>query len=275
MSTVQVITMDWADLRARWLEAYATKQWRSQPTMGNLIAGDWSDVKGSGRWSAPATGADTKRWIETGYYAEGFTLNPVETKPHKRRRACWSEDDGEPDIGRLYGGSDEYLLHSAKRDSIPGLELEIEYGFSGSTPPDAITEYGAWLTKLISALEGNGYDLAVTIIVRCTALFRGQDPMTRTDLRIIVKRAGELSDFTSWSALFSPNGFRHLVFCSMGIAGDAIGRQCARGLGGPVTSGWSIKRDDNLITIGCDSRGESGVPIEQLNNEAREAGLIQ
>ena len=272
MPIVKVIDISFDELRERWLQARREGRWQSQEILDGCAA-IWADDS-DGEW-AGGTGADTERWLLEGYFQPAFALNALNVEPRPRSRATWNEEDGDLDPGRLYGGADEFYLGQADRDAIPGVTIEAEYNFGAASPPETVAQYGDWITSLASALEAEGYDLEIVLVIRTMDLFRYQAMLTRTDIRLTVKEAGTVSDFTNWSALLAPTGFRHLIFAAFGLAADALDLQLANGLGGPVSSGWGCEMEGGLISITCDSRGAYEIPIEQLNAEAKAAGILQ
>ena len=93
--------------------------------------GDCAYCRGRGTTSwEGARPADTLEWIEDGFRAREFTHAAEYVPKHDKRRAFWNEDEGEVDLGRLYGGFDDFFMDSQIRPSRPGMRLQIEYSFS-------------------------------------------------------------------------------------------------------------------------------------------------
>lgn len=263
------LTILWHDVRERFTQLADGGGWKSQPTLerhGEM----WRSSRKDG-WNGGSLD-DTRRWLAEGYHSPLFaTQDLAPQRNRRRRRAHWSADDGDVDVGRLYGGSDEFYLTRGARDSRPGMTVEVEYAFASIVGAKVIEQYGAWVASLIGTLESKGYDLEVALSSTVdNAWARGSERMVT---RVVVKQRNEVSDFASWSVLFSPTGFRHLFFTALGLAGDQAKRQCHATLGTPITSGWSVKVEDGTIRIGCDRRG-SGDPQSILTAKAQEAGLL-
>ena len=90
------------------------------------------------------------------------------------------------------------------------------------------------MAGLLGRWSPTGYDLEVDMWIPLDGLFQagaGRLYGKRDNVLIRVKRPNEVSDFTEWSALFAPTGYRHLGFCAKLVAGDKIGLVCSSGLG--------------------------------------------
>jgi len=256
-------TFNWIDLKDKFLDLAKTRAWSSQDDIANVVLG-------GGSWSG-GTVADTVGWLENGYRAPEFsTQEDVGDYSRRRRRAHWDSEDGDIDVARLVGGADDFYLTRADREGKQGLSIEVEIGFRGGVRASTIARYGAWVTSFVGALESRGYDLEVAIVSSATGVIRGGGS---TDLRIVVKRPNEASDFTSWSALFAPTCHRHLIFTARGMAADLAGQE--GGCGGSNHYGWTVRydKDNNTVRIGCASEGNDD-PTQQLTAQAKAAGLL-
>jgi hypothetical protein len=91
-----------------------------------------------------------------------------------------------------------------------------------------------------------------------------------------VKRENELSDFTNWSVLFSPTGYRHVGFCAKLVAADKLGMYASSSLGMTLEGdGWHLDYDkeNSILKIRVDQRGAerfNGDPFPEA--EAQRAG---
>lgn len=220
---------------------------------------------------------DTIEWIEEGFRAREFTHAAEYVPKHDKRRAFWNEDEGEVDLGRLYGGFDDFFMDSQIRPSRPGMRLQIEYSFSWDTSPHILAQYGAWCAGFIRSLEMSGYDLVVDMWIHLDDLYQG-DYGQRTNLLVRVKRENEVSNFTEWSALFSPSGYRHLGFTAKCVAGDKIKKAAVSSLGTCIMGHtWDVKYDRAqstvLVTAAQVSRNSNN-PYKELNKAAIREGLL-
>ncbi len=242
------------------------RQWHRDPYTGK-----------NDKWEGGCAG-DTLGWLDNGFYAKEFEHSADYVELGIKSRPAWNEEDGEADAGRLLGGYDSFFMANADRPHRPGLRLQIEYSFAWTVPNAIIREYGAWCAGLISSLETSGYDLTVDMWIYLDSLFEDQRN-TRTSVLTRVKRENEVSDFTGWSALFAPTGYRQLGFLAKCLAGDKINKRARGSLGTTIAGrGWGVEylKDQSTVKIRCNQQAYKGskLPIDELNKQASEAGLI-
>ena len=238
-------------------------------------------------WTGGSHG-DTLDNLRNGYRAEEFIHSAAYVPMAPKKRPTWNDEpDGDLDMSRLYGGYDDYYMVQADQEKKPGIRMMIEFAFAAGVANSTIQKYGAWVAGLIGALESTGYDLEVDMWIPLDGLFqadRGGDDYygNRDNVLIRVKRPNEVSDFTEWSALFAPTGYRHLGFCAKMVAGDKIGLVCSSGLGMTLGGqGWGLEYspEDSVLKIRVDQRGHGmfggdAFPVERLNEQAVALGLI-
>src|SRR5262245_33331119 len=162
------------------------------------------------KWEG-GSGAETIGNLKTGYKAPEFRTAAERVPSQKRRRSSWNARMGRPDATRLICGDPNFFRKSVKRDRKPGLKLVIEYAFAAGVDAATVRNYGAWCAGLLKSLESQGYDLTVDLWSPLDGLF-ADAPRQRENVYVRVKKAGERSDFTEWSAIFGPTGLRHLLF---------------------------------------------------------------
>jgi hypothetical protein len=235
-------------------------------------------------WSG-GTWADTMGWTRDGFRAPEFRHSAEYVPMAKRPRPQWNEEpDGDLDIGRLYGGYDNpYLVHS-EAERKPGIRVMIEFAFAAGVSRTTIEKYGAWVAGLLGSMEASGYDLTVDLWIPLDTLFVDRkNPGMRDNVLMRVKRENEVADFTNWSVLFSPTGYRHVGFCAKLVAGDKLGLKASESLGWTLASekGWHLDYDkeNSILRIRVDQRGAERFggdpfPREKLNKQAAEIGLI-
>lgn len=226
--------------------------------------------------------------LRNGYRAPEFVHSAAYVPMSPRKRPSWhDEPEGDLDVGRLYGGYDSAYLVPAEQEKKPGLRVMIEFAFACGVANKTIEQYGAWVAGLLGALESSGYDLMVDMWIPLDGLFIGKNREDyysdkRDNVLIRVKRSNEVSDFTEWSALFAPTGYRHLGFCAKMVAGDKIGEVCDSGLGttlGGYTWGLEYDKEESILKIRVDQRGADmyggdKFPKDRLNEQAKKLGLI-
>lgn len=261
-----ITVMEWHDVRAKYLECVAEGAYKGQPNFTGPM--DWKINEG---WYGGSI-EESVGWVNNGFFSPLFSTYSIPTTPRRRNRCVWSEDEGDVDIGRLLSGADDYYLTKGEREVKPGLSININMSFNCMVDAETTAEYGAWCASLIGALEANGHDLEVTIDSRSDGLWSNSGNQTT---RIIVKRSNTLSDFTSWSALFSPTGHRHLMFVALVKTAEQNGKKVAPHLGHPKGNGFQVTRQGHIISIDCSSFGNPDVSVpEDLTKSAKECGLI-
>lgn len=270
--------IDWSDVKDRFLRSVDKgENWPTQPVMNEKLRNLHRDPYAQDQWEG-GSGAETLQYLREGFRAPEF-LNAAEYVPTAQKtRNVWNEEDGDVDSGKLLAGDDDFFLGAQKRLSKPGLRVQIEFAFAWSVNAKVIQEYGAWCAGFLGALESEGFDLVVDMWIPLDNLYVG-DRDVRSNVLIRVKRPNEVSDFTEWSALFGPTGYRQLGFTAKCVAGDKIGKQAVSWLGTTIGGkSWGVEYDvqDALVMITANQRagGSERLPKDKLNREAIEAGLL-
>lgn len=227
------------------------------------------------------TPAQTLGWVRDGYYAPEFAHSAAYVPMAQKKRPTWSEEpEGDIDLARLYGGYDDPYMVPADQERKPGIRVMIEYAFACGVSSKTIEQYGAWVAGLLGSLESSGYDLTVDLWIPLDQLFQGIPG--RSNILIRVKRENEVSDFTEWSAIFAPTGYRHLGFISKLVAGDKIKKHTSDSLGrtiGGKSWGLDYDKENSILKINVDQRGHhmyggDAFPKDRLNEQAKKLGLI-
>jgi hypothetical protein len=271
----QTIRIEWADVKRRFIDSVRHgKPWRQaqQDALQRLHDTPYAVNEWEG-----GSGAQTLDWLDNGFYAPELQAAAQIVPTSERVRAGWSEEDGDIDVGRLYGGYDDFYLEVSPSETKPGLRLTADVFFAASTSPQVVKDYGAWIAGLIASLETAGYDLEVALCTPVSALYDGAKG--RQNVQIAVKRPGELSDFTEWSALFSPTGLRHIVFTAFGVASESIGKRQTAHMAMSLTpqqATWGVTYDaaENHLHISVAQRGPRTFPAELLGGMLADCGLI-
>jgi hypothetical protein len=217
------ITVEWADVKRRFVASVRDGE-RWGQAMQSTLRGLHDSPYRPNDW-AGGSGADTLGWLDDGFRSADFEEAAIPVPVAEKVRVGWHEEDGDVDLGRLYGGYDDFYLKTSPSETRPGLKVTADCFFAASVSPATVRAYGAFVAKVIGTLEAQGYDLEVELAARVTALSDSRSRSQRDDVCIKVKRPGELSDFTDWSALFAPTGVRHLVFTAFGVASEKVGEQ--------------------------------------------------
>jgi hypothetical protein len=279
MDKIERIRLDWADLKNRLLDSIERgKPWGQamQKTLREMHDAPYFHSEWRG-----GSGADVLGWIRDGFFAEELQASADQIPVATAVRSGWSEEDGDVDAGRLYGGFDDFYYEVSERDAKPGLRIEVDMFFAALCSPSTLKQYGAWVASLIGSLEANGFDVEVDLVLPIRALYDGAAARARQDVIVTVKRAGELSDFTEWSACLSPAGTRVLMFTAFGLASQKIGKKQTSFMSMSLDSnerpwGVSFDREENLLQITANQRqsGAEAFPIDRMNDQLGEAGLV-
>lgn len=278
-SKSQNIVIEWADVKDKFRDCVELgKSWQSQPVMGSRLSAIHRNPYEKNTWEG-GSGADTLEFLRNGFRAEEFLHSAEYVQQALKKRPSWSDADGEVDTGRLLAGRDDFFLTRAERESRPGLRLQVEFAFACGCSAKTIQDYGAWVAGFIASLESSGYDLVVDLWIPLDDLYEGDPYGMRSNVLVRVKRSNEVSDFTEWSVIFGPTGYRHIGFTAKCVAGDKIGKRATSSLGhtlGGKTWGIEYDREKSNVMITVNQRAYQGenFPMEKLNKQAREAGLI-
>jgi hypothetical protein len=225
-----------------------------------------------------ATGFDLASWVRNGFRSKSFNSIAERMPMGLQHRPTWNEEEGDIDVGRLYGGFDDYMMGPVEQKAKPGIRIQFGFCFSCGVSNEIIAEYGAFIMALIAGMESEGFELTVDALIAVRDPFVGENGVTN-NLLVRVKRAGEASDSLNWSVLFSPVGFRVLGFEAICMAGDRLGKATNGHLGYPATGHkWDLTYDHetSTVTIMCNSSAYSGeqVPAEALLKKAVDEGLL-
>jgi hypothetical protein len=276
---VQNIVIDWSDVKWRFIRCVEKgERWQSQRVMGDRLATYHNNPYEEHKWEGGKP-SDVLQNLREGFHAPEFAHAAEYVPIAMKLRNSWNEEDGDVDPGRLLAGRDDFFLGAQKRLAKPGLRVQIEFAFAWTVSAKTIQEYGAWVAGFLGSLESSGFDIIVDMWQPLDSLFKNDGWETRTNVLTRVKRPNEVSDFTEWSALFAPTGFRMLGFTALCVAGDKIGKVTDDSLGNTIggkTWGVEYDRDEATVRITCNQRAGKAekFPKELLNQQAIEAGLI-
>jgi hypothetical protein len=225
-----------------------------------------------------ASGADLSEWFKNGYRAEAFENLADRVPSALQNRPVWSDEDGDLEVNRLYGGFDDFYMGMAERPAKPGIRLQIEMAFAAMVKQKTIEEYGGWVNSLIGSMEAYGIDMVIDLWIPLDDLFEG-DHGVRTNVLVRVKNANEVCDFTDWSILFSPGGYRQVGFAAKCVAGDRVGKRVNSYYGNTIggkTWGLDYDRDESIVRITVNQRAMQweAIPFDALTKKAVEIGLI-
>lgn len=222
----------------------------SQPALGTLSS-IWKADRQSSFFGAKT--AQVIGWVDNGYTPKDFTQPIRPPAAPKRRRMRYSEDEGELHIELALSGSDRPFVEPyVTRPKRAGFRVQIGMQISASVDAKHIAQYGEWIAGMLQRFETEGLDVSVDIT--STVREWTVNGTTRDTICVRVKEIGERNDFRSWSALFSPAGFRTLVFTAYGLAADKIGKKADIGFGYPdAGKAWDVRYDpsERVLYVQC------------------------
>jgi hypothetical protein len=227
----------------------------------------WSESKNSD-WSG-ATGEDMRAWISRGFHVEGLRNVGIDIHPERMRRKLKYSEEGEMQIDLMLSGFDYPFLEWEKREKKPGMRIDIGLCFNAHIDVKVIAAYSKWIAQALYAIELQGIDAEVNLAMVTRGTYRSRPILTRTLIR--VKKENEASDFTNWSAMFSPAGFRMLGFTAFNEIGDRNGWEALSSLGSAEGSNsWNVGWDEEsrILRISEDQRG-SVFPAEIMSDKLR------
>jgi hypothetical protein len=205
--------------------------------------------------------------VDNGWEAEGMRLKPGKPQVDRIRR-IYDDMEGELDVDRALMGDERYYVKRQRKVRQAGLQINVQYNFSGGVDAKVLADYGQWIAGLIAGLQGKSFDLQIDVFSRVMMTFGQRMDEVRTNIR--VKRFGRRSSLKSWGALFSPTGYRNLGFCARMMACSEARVMCHGGMGAPLAPGWDVTLDGRVLTITCNA---GGTPFPREFMDAKLAAL--
>lgn len=272
----EVTTFEWSELKSFYandkhpeLTRSANREW------WNRFVPKWE--KNDGSSTQGGTGckrSEMKTWLQSGFHVEGLNSPPGDLMPNRERRRMLFTEDGELQVDLALSGFDYPFLEWERRERKPGMRVNVQLNFASIVDQREINKYQLWVARLLYTLEEIGYDLEVNVAFKGSHLFGGNPDKVKAVL-IRVKGENEASDFSQWSALFSPGGWRHLGFTSILMANDRHGTDIFYGVNRNHDSPWGISFDSETRTmeITCDAMGSRPFPEGEMTE--RFQGIMQ
>lgn len=262
------VLVEFSEVKAKWLSLYYGEKWHSQPNFDSQ-----ERFRKGGPWNKfQACSPDEMfQWVQNGFTSPEFPISDEYT-PHREDRRMIFSDEGELDLTLAWSGHDFPYLSWETIPKKPGIRIVAQFQFSASVKSKVITEYGAWLAGILSGLESQGYDIELDLACLVSKLYTNSSYGSEETVLVRVKRENELTDFSEWSALFSPGGFRMLFFTALALAGDKSGRKVNGSLGIPRAHKFDAQYETDTATLTISTNGSAGkFPLEEMSNKVREA----
>jgi len=260
-------TLDYTDLTDAWLEVADGRNPlhpRQAPGLDSLRAMWQQDPAWVG-----ATVPEMKDRVKHGFTAAGMTLKPARNvRPRSKYRYA---EEGELQIDLALSGHDMPFLNRQPRKRQAGLKLDVELAVLGGTQASVLEAYGRWVAELIQGLQQRGADLEINIVSSARNV-AGRPGVCTT--RVRVKRFGRKSSLKSWGAIFSPSGFRMLIFLARTMTADKYGIACHAAMGGSFGPSFGVEFDpkDRHLTVKCGANAHT-FPVDLMNEQLAELSI--
>lgn len=263
------VVVEYAEVKATWMKMYAGEI--PLPKQKNFLRQfDGSCQRGGSKNSWIGASADEMfDWLNNGFRSPEFPIGEDYT-PHRQGRKLMFADEGELDLALAWSGHDYPYLRWSEIERKPGIRIEAQMNFGGFVDSKVIAEYGAWLAGLLEGLETQGYDIELDLVSLTRSKYVGSHGgIDKTIIR--VKRENELSDFTEWSPMFSPAGFRMLFFTAYAIGAEKLGKILSLGHGMPTGNRFRAEYNAETATLFLGSHKDSvSFPMERMTREVNE-----
>lgn len=231
-----------SELREKWLAAFRGSEMPNLSAANSRVLqaklNDWR--KYDAAEFSGATGAEMESNLVNGFIVPGlseFDSNAIPVRKRQRPRFNDCEGDFRHDL--FLSGDENHFIDWTKRETMPGVSVEISMGFRASTPAEVINEYNRWILQALVAFETAGVETSVSIYNRGTSRF--VESSGATEYFIEVKREGERNDFTDWGAILGPGSYRILGFFTIILAAENNGCKCNSGFGSSATKEWGVE----------------------------------
>lgn len=265
--------IEWADVKRQFVSCVRDGARWNQP-QGERLARLHADPARSDRWEG-GSGAFTLGVLENGFHSPAFTANPARIPQAQKRRGKWNPHAGRPSGFKLQVGDPNFRKRRVRQSRKPSIRVKVQAAWSGAVNVQDIAAYGACVAGLLRSLEQQGFDLTVDLWICLDRLFSDRTGSgQRENVYVRVKRSGQRADFTEWSGVFGPTGYRHLIFTAKCVAADKLGLRATSSLGGCIRSAYGITYDRAAgeIEITCSQNGS--FDADSFRQQAKDAGLI-
>ena len=264
-------TIDFSALKNQWLAYVDGRLTPESPWLAQAVQ-DWKTARPGG-WSG-GNAKQVAEWCRDGYSAGELAGDFGEYHETRDRRRLVFGETGELHADLAMSGFDYPFQEWTPRRRKPGLAVHIEFTFAASTPAKVVEEYGRWIAQMVQRFETSGFDLEVSLSIPGIGTY--QDDRTRKDVtHIRLKRENEASDFSDWSAMFSPGGFRVLGFTALALGGVFHKTEVCSSLGMPDGKGqWNIEwsPETRLLNVRCPNHSDS-FPADKLTKQLETVGV--
>jgi hypothetical protein len=133
-----------------------------------------------------------------------------------------------------------------------------------------VNAYQRWIAQALQTLDENRVDMEVSLVVN---VVNGDNDQygVKHSTKIRVRESGQASDFSNWSPMFSPGGFRMLGIMAIGKHVAKRGGSVNPSYGQALDYGkWTVdyNETENLMVIG-NSDGREAFPEFEMTEKLR------
>lgn len=210
------------------------------------------------------------RWLSDGYESETIQSLQDFTPPlREKRRYIFDEEGDEIHLDLAWSGADNFHSQWTKRETIPGVSIEVATCFSFGASAQPINDYNRWVCKVVYSLETSGVDCEINTVCQDRNLFN--DGEIRTTV-VRLKSENEATDFLSFSAMLGPPAFRSFMFLAHSVWAEEEMGKIDQGQGS--VSGhdeWGVEYDSEHRVIRLTAPYHpSKFPEEDMTRQLRE-----
>ncbi len=232
------------------------RTWRAEPARVDSWEGGSAD--------------QTRDWIRNGYNAGAAVVGSITGAPRKRTR--WREEGDDLDITRAWSG-DPTPFSTRETGVKAGIRVNFAFTFSAMVDHSVIEQYGRWLAQFAAGYATSGHDMEISAIIEQKGVWAGNAPQVVVH-HVALKKFGQNTDYTAWSPLFSPTGYRHIVFAMWAVDAMRKGYGSTSGLGysAAKVQRWGVTFDAETSTFDITVPfGPSRFPAEEMTAMAQAA----
>jgi hypothetical protein len=255
---------DWADV-ARHYELHVTGQ--AEPPAGSTLADLMSELRG--KRVRQFYGRQPKQVLRDLREGRDFPASAYANLPaeYEGEGPAWrfNDEDGDYQHDLLLSGEPNFYLDRRQEPARLGLHVHAEISFVWSTDTETIGQYGAWVGGALRGIMDQGYDVALAVTCNLDGTIAGENG--RHEWIIQVTHFGELLQPKDYAVLFSPEGFRQIMFAMMSIPECREGKRTSGSYGTVITGqGWGADwdQDDRVLRLTCNSMG-GAFPADDMN----------
>jgi hypothetical protein len=263
--------IDWSEIRDEMLRVMDGKpRFLSGRNAANARAYFYGDA------SAKFIGykeSELRGWIERGYKVDSLrNIGNPPIKLRDKRRLRFDEEGDEFHYDLAIAGDDKPFSEMPRIQSVPGLGFEATICFVNRTPTSLIESYLNWMARAAYSLEAAGIDLEVNFRFRSERVWNPHYGICSSLVR--VKREGERTDYSSWSPMLSPAGYRGFGFLAEMLGAQSGGYYTDRSMGHGVNKNtpWSVSYDpDRRAIVVLNPYIPTDFPAMDMTDQLRDA----